>query len=145
MVGALRLFGPPPTLGSVALPLVHACSGWWQLSHDMDPSLESRLSKKSSYPSHTFSGVVGFSRGSSTAGRNIGVSGMAGGGGNFCSASARSDAAEPAAETAFAPASATARPASDAPWATFCAASLVPDATLPAASDAPCLIPPATS
>src|SRR6267143_2879165 len=115
MVGALRLFGPPPTFGSVGLPLVQASSGWWQLSQDIEPSFDSRLSKKSWYPSQTFSAVVGLSGGSSTAGRNIGVSGIGGGGGGFCTASAMSSAAERMAETAFAPASAIARPASDAP------------------------------
>src|SRR5919204_3174234 len=112
MVGALRLFVPPPTFGSTALPLVHAWSGWWQLSQDIEPSLESRLSKKSWYPSQTFSAVVGLSLDSSTAGRKTGVSGMGGAGGSFCIASATSAEAVPAPVTvpaACAPASAMVR------------------------------------
>ena len=72
----------PLSFLSSASPLVHAFSGWWQLSQLIEPLFEIRLSKKSCQPSCTFSGVVGFSAGSVTSPRNAGVGGIGGGSGS---------------------------------------------------------------
>src|SRR6266849_9430849 len=56
-------------------------------------SLERSFSKKSMYPSCTFSGVVGFSFGSSSAGKKGGLRGIGGAGGSWIAPSAPAEGA----------------------------------------------------
>lgn len=56
-----------------ALPSLQPFSGTWQVSQDIEPSLERRLSKKSCLPRATFSALWGLSAGVFSSGRGFGV------------------------------------------------------------------------
>src|ERR671930_1072652 len=54
--------------GDRGVLVVHPWSGRWQLTHARLPSAERRASKKSRFPSSTFSGVIGLPSGTGAGG-----------------------------------------------------------------------------
>jgi len=72
-VGALRAPVLPPMPTETFLPSLKPWAGSWQVAQETVPSRESRFSKKSLRPRATFSGVKGFSAGTSSAQRSAGM------------------------------------------------------------------------